>query len=117
MTHRLFGAVAVVALASFAAATPGIAKSDSHKPSALIALQMAQQSRPALKLAMGPTSAPQKPGGTGEAPADTQPIKPPSTNISIREIRGGPIYFLLMTAARVRSRIPIRDAAHWRRFR
>ena len=30
MTHRLFGAVAVVALASFAAATPSIAKSDSR---------------------------------------------------------------------------------------
>ena len=72
MTHRLFGAVAVAALASFAAATPGSAKSDSHKPSALIALQITQQSRPVLKLAMGPTSAPQKPGGTGEAPADTQ---------------------------------------------
>jgi hypothetical protein len=71
MTHRLFGAVAVAALASFAAATPGSAKSDSHNPSTLIALQT-QQSRPMLKLAMGPTSAPQKPGGTGEAPADTQ---------------------------------------------
>ena len=71
MTHRLFGAVAVAALASFAAATPGNAKSDSHNPSKLIALQT-QQSRPMLKLAMGPTSAPQKPGGTGEAPADTQ---------------------------------------------
>ena len=70
MTHRLFGAVAVAALASFAAATPGSAKSDSH--SALIALQITQQFRPVLKLAMGPTSAPQKPGGTGEAPADTQ---------------------------------------------
>jgi hypothetical protein len=72
MTHRLFGAVAVAALASFAAATPGSAKSDSHKSSVLIALQITQQSRPVLKLAMGPTSAPQKPGGTGEAPADTQ---------------------------------------------
>jgi hypothetical protein len=72
MTHRLFGAVAVAALASFAAATPGSAKFDSPKPSALIALQITQQSCPALKLAMGPTSAPQKPGGTGEAPADTQ---------------------------------------------
>jgi hypothetical protein len=58
MTHRLFGAIAVVALASFAVAAPSIAKSDR-----------------ALKLAMGPTSAPQKPGGTGEAPADTQPHK------------------------------------------
>jgi hypothetical protein len=72
MTHRLFGAVAAAALASFAAATPGSAKFDSPKPSALIALQITQQSCPALKLAMGPTSAPQKPGGTGEAPADTQ---------------------------------------------
>jgi hypothetical protein len=58
MTHHLFGAIAVVAFASFAGATPGIAESD-----------------PALKLAMGPTSAPQKPGGTSEAPADTQPHK------------------------------------------
>jgi len=71
MTHRLFGVIAVAALASFAA-TPGSAKSDSHTPSALIALQITQQSGPALKLAMGPTSAPQKPGGIGEAPADTQ---------------------------------------------
>jgi hypothetical protein len=55
MTHRLFGAIAVVALASFAVAAPSIAKSDRA-------------------LAMGPTSAPQKPGG-GEAPADTQPHK------------------------------------------
>ena len=58
MTHRLFGAVAVVALVGLTAAAPGIAKSD-----------------PALKLAMGPTSAPQKPGGTGEAPADAPPHK------------------------------------------
>ena len=75
MTHRLFGAVAVAALASFAAATPSIAKSDSRNASAPIAPQTAQQSDPVLKLAMGPTSAPQKPGGTGEAPADTQPHK------------------------------------------
>jgi hypothetical protein len=72
MTDRLFEAFAVVALASFAAATPGMARSDSHTPSAPIAAPIAQQSDPALKLAMGPTSAPQKPGGTGEAPADTQ---------------------------------------------
>ena len=75
MTHRLFGAVAVVALASFAAATPSIAKSDSRNARAPIAPRTAQQSKPALKLAMGPTSAPQKPGGTSEAPADTQPHK------------------------------------------
>jgi hypothetical protein len=75
MTHRLFGAVAVVALASFAAATLGIAEPDSDNPSAPIAPRMAQQSDLALKLTMGPTSAPQKPGGTGEAPADTQPHK------------------------------------------
>jgi hypothetical protein len=75
MTHRLFGAVLIVALASFAAATPGIAKSDSHNPGTPIAPRMAQESDPALKLAMGPTSAPQKPGGTGEAPADAQPHK------------------------------------------
>jgi hypothetical protein len=75
MTHRLFGAVAVVAFASFAAATPSIAKSDSRNPSAPIAPRTAQLSNPALKLVMGPTSAPQKPGGTGEAPADTQPHK------------------------------------------
>lgn len=41
MKQRLFGAAAVVAPASFAAATPGIAKS-----------------APALQLAMDPTSAP-----------------------------------------------------------
>jgi len=75
MTHRLFGAVAVVALASFAAATPSIAKSDSRNASTSIAPRTAQQSKPAPKLAMGPTSAPQKPGGTSEAPADTQPHK------------------------------------------
>jgi len=75
MTHRLFGAVAVVALATLAAATAGIAKSDPDNPGAPIAPRMAQESDPALKLAMGPTSAPQKPGGTGETPADTQPRK------------------------------------------
>jgi hypothetical protein len=75
MTHGLFGAVAIVALASFAAATPGIAKSDSNDPGAPVAPRMAQQFDPALKLAMGPTSAPQKPGGTGKVPADTQPHK------------------------------------------
>ena len=75
MTRRLLGAAAAVALASFAAATPCIAKSDSHNPGAAISRRMAQQSRSAPELAMGPTSAPQKPGGTGEAPADTQPRK------------------------------------------
>ena len=111
MTHRLFGAVAVAALASFAAAaTPGSAKSNSH--SALIALQITRQSRPVLRLAMGPTSAPQKPGGTGEAPADTQLHKATKHKHKIREIRGGPNYFLFTTAARIRSRIPIHDAAH-----
>jgi hypothetical protein len=64
MTHGLFRAVAIVALASFAAATPGIAKSPGLF-----------ESDPALKLAMGPTSAPQKPGGTGEVAADTPPHK------------------------------------------
>lgn len=75
MTHRLFGAAAAVALASFAAATPSIAKCNSGNARTPIAPQTAQQSNPAPKLAMGPTSAPQKPGGTGEAPADTQPHK------------------------------------------
>jgi hypothetical protein len=75
MTHGLFGAVAIVALAGFAAATPGIAKSDSNNPGAPVAPRMAQQFDPALKLAMGPTSAPLKPGGTGEVPADTPPHK------------------------------------------
>jgi hypothetical protein len=49
MTHRLFGAVAVVALASFAAATPSIAKSDSRNASTSIAARTAQQSKPAPK--------------------------------------------------------------------
>jgi hypothetical protein len=75
MTHGLFGAVTIVALASFAATTPGIVKSDSNNPGAPVAPRMAQQCDPALKLAMGPTSAPQKPGGTGEVPADTPPHK------------------------------------------
>jgi len=74
MTHGLFGTVAIVALASLAAATPGIAKSDSNNPGAT-APRTAQQSDPVFKLAMGPTSAPQKPGGTGEVPADTPPHK------------------------------------------
>jgi hypothetical protein len=64
-----------IVLASFAAATPGIAKSDSANPNAPSGPRMAQMSDPVLKLARGPTSAPQKPGGTGEAPADTQPHK------------------------------------------
>ena len=74
MIHRHFGAFAVVAI-GFATATPGTARSDSHTISAPIVAPIARQSVPALKLAMGPTSAPQKPGGAGEAPADTQPHK------------------------------------------
>ena len=74
MTHRLFGAVAVVALASFAAATPGMREIRFAQAQRIDCSAITQQSS-ALKLAMGPTSAPQKPGGTGEAPADTQPHK------------------------------------------
>jgi hypothetical protein len=59
----------------FAAATPGMAQSDLHNTSAPIAAPIAQQPVPVLKLAMGPTSALQKPGGAGEAPADKQPHK------------------------------------------
>jgi hypothetical protein len=63
MTYRLFGAVGAVALAGFAA-VPCSATAYAHHIDA-------QQSAAAIELAMGPTSAPQKPGGTGEVPADT----------------------------------------------
>jgi hypothetical protein len=74
MIHCHFRAFAAVSL-GFAATTPGMAQSDLHSTSAPIAAPIAQQSVPVLKLAMGPTSAPQKPRGAGEAPADTQPHK------------------------------------------
>jgi len=39
------------------------------------------QARAAIKLAMGPTSAPQKPGGTGEGPDSSKPHKKPKHKI------------------------------------
>jgi hypothetical protein len=74
MTYRLFGAVGAVALAGFAA-VPCSAPSYAHHIGATTTPETAQQSAAAIELAMGPTSAPQKPGGTGEAPADTPPRK------------------------------------------
>jgi len=41
------------------------------------------QARAAIKLAMGPTSAPQKPGGAGEGPDSSKPHKTPNINIRL----------------------------------
>jgi hypothetical protein len=74
MTYRLFGAVGAVALAGFAA-VPCSATSFADGIGATITPPTAQRPAAAIELAMGPTSAPQKPGGSGEAPADTPPHK------------------------------------------
>jgi hypothetical protein len=74
MTYRLFGAVGAVALAGFAAVACS-ATAYAHHIGATTTPEAAQQSSGAIELAMGPTSAPQKPGGTGEAPTDTPPHK------------------------------------------
>jgi hypothetical protein len=74
MTYRLFGAAGAIALAGFAA-VPCNATSFADGVGATVAPQTAQRPAAAVELAMGPTSAPQKPGGTGEAPADTPPHK------------------------------------------
>jgi hypothetical protein len=66
MIHRFFAAVGAVAFASFAAAVAGSATCSADNVGAPIAPQTAQRAAVAIELAMGPTSAPQKPGGTGE---------------------------------------------------
>lgn len=75
MIHRFFAAVAVVVFASFAAAVAGSATCSADNIGTPIARQTAPRAAAAIELAMGPTSAPQKPGGTGEVPADTPPHK------------------------------------------
>jgi hypothetical protein len=75
MRHRFFAAVGAIAFVSFAAAVTGSATCSADNVVAPIATQTAQRAAVAIKLAMGPTSAPQKPGGTGEMPADTPPHK------------------------------------------
>jgi hypothetical protein len=69
MTYRLFGAVGAVSLAGFAA-VPYSATSCADGIGATITPPTAQRPAAAIELAGGQASAPQKPGGTGEVPAD-----------------------------------------------
>jgi hypothetical protein len=69
MKYRILMTAAAIALSSFAMAS--LAKQDSHDASAANVTSAAQLSDRATRLAMGPTSAPQKPGGSGQEPMQT----------------------------------------------
>jgi hypothetical protein len=69
------------ALASFAIASAGIATLEAQCASPAIVASAPEHSNAACKLAMGPTSAPQKPGGVGQEPSQTpQRQKPKQKN-------------------------------------
>jgi hypothetical protein len=74
MTYRLFGAVGVVALTCFAA-VPYSATSCADGIGATVIPPAAQRPAAAIELAGGQSSAPKKPGGTGEVPAVALPHK------------------------------------------